>query len=68
MPSKKPPLLEAAMTADQADAVQPSTSAENRADRLARLKRAIDNGTYRIAAEKIADKVIHRLKKKPPES
>ena len=68
MPSKKLPQLEAAITEHPADAVQPPTSAENRVDRLARLKRAIDDGTYRVATKKIADKVIHHLKEKLPEA
>ncbi len=61
---KTPPEHASRPKPDRIAAVQLGTS-ETRAERLARLKRAIDDGSYRIAAEDIADKVIDRLRKNP---
>ena len=38
---------------------------KTRVERLAKLKRALDDGSYQISAEDVAQKVIDRLKSRP---
>jgi anti-sigma28 factor (negative regulator of flagellin synthesis) len=44
---------------------KPSVAVEQRIERLARLKLVLDNGTYRIPADAIAENLINRLKERP---
>ena len=46
--------------------MEASLASQARAERLAALKRALDEGSYRIPAEDIANKVIDRLRENPP--
>lgn len=64
MPSKKLPTPPAAFPGNETTANHDPSAAEERAARLRRLKSAIDNGTYRIPAENIAEKMVGVLEKK----
>lgn len=43
-------------------------SEETRQLRIARLKRQVDAGTYRVAAEEVADAVVRFFSREMPES
>lgn len=67
MSSKKLSLPQTPLPKAAASGTQATSLVEARSDRLARLKLAIDDGTYKISGEKIADKLIDLLKKGPQE-
>ena len=66
MPSKKLSPPEASLPKSPPAPVQASSAAKDRSDRLAQLRLAITEGTYRIPAETVADKVVDLLKKRLP--
>ena len=64
MRSKKLPGDAAALAKEDVVSAPIPPAAEVRADRLKRLKLAIADGTYRISADEIADKVVDLFKEK----
>ena len=67
MPEKKRAPETSKIPPDQCAPPVALSDADARGDRLAQLKRAIEDGTYRISAAAVADRVIAKLKK-PSES
>ncbi len=61
MRSKKSPFV-SLKDDDRLTATNEPQQTEDRAGRLARLKLALDSGTYEISAHDVADKIIAKLR------
>ena len=48
--------------------IAPSPPLEDRVMRLAKLKKAVEDGTYRISSQNIAGKIIDHLRNVPPKT